>query len=109
MTLRDRSVDLVWISLGILFFALAGLHGYLAATSILEVKMPSQAVLAGTGTAFPSDAVLEVLNKEISSVVNTFIVSYNKSSRLSNIFGACGYAMAGATCIFCLILNRKSA
>ncbi len=107
MASRDRAVDFVWISLAILFFALAGLHIYLAATSILEVKLPHPNSFSEPSLGEPPAAVMEVLNKEISSVVNTFIVSYNKSSRLTNIFGACGYAVAGATCIFCLILNRK--
>lgn len=104
---RDRAIDFIWISLAVLFFALAGLHVYLAVTSILEVKLPERAALSETGVAEPFAAAMDTLNKEISSSVNTFIVSYNRSSRLSNLFGACGYVVAGVTCVFCLILNRK--
>jgi|SRR3989338_575372 len=108
MSSRDRTVDFIWASLAVLFFILSGLHAYLAATAILEIKLPGSEALASNGIAAPSAAVMDVLNREISSVVNTFITAYNKSSRLSNVFGACGYLVAGLTSIFCLVLNRKS-
>ena len=108
MSSRDRTVDFIWASLAVLFFILSGLHAYLAATAILEIKLPGDETLAANGIVAPSAAVMDVLNREISSVVNTFITAYNKSSRLSNVFGACGYLVAGLTSIFCLVLNRKS-
>lgn len=108
---RDKEIDFIWISLTILFFALAGFHTYLAVTSNLQVKVPERKVLSN-GEASPrqgdSLALVHRLNQEMASVLNSFISSYNQNSRLAHVFGACGYIVAGITCLFCLVVKKKS-
>lgn len=107
---RDSSLDFVWVSLAMLFFALAGFHGYLAATAVLEVKIP-QSTLVAEGSFFSQgqDApYVKEITHEVTQVVNSFVTSYNKSSRMSNLFAVGGYTVAGATCLFCMFLSRRS-
>ena len=107
---RDGALDFVWVSLALLFFSLAGFHGYLAATAVLEVKIP-EANLVSEGSFFGQghDADVHKVAQEVTQVVNSFVVSYNKSSRMSNLFAVGGYCVAGATCLFCMFLSRRDA
>jgi hypothetical protein len=108
---KHRALDYVWTALAVLFFLLAVFHTYLAATAVLEIKIPGyQAVLsAGLPAEAPQDSSewLMQLNREIVTIVNGFIFSYNRSSRLSNLFAAGGYGVACVTCVFCLFLKKE--
>jgi len=101
----------MWIFLAVLFFVLASFHAYLATLPNLQVTIPEHTIASKGAFAPAKEASLELvrlLNQEISSAINAFIISYNKNSRLANVFGACGYAVAGITSIFCLVLKKKT-
>ncbi len=106
---RDWAIDFLWVCLAFLFFMLAGFHGYLAVTTVLEVKIPKSGLISNPTFSSSEKKVppKKEASEQIALVVNSFINSYNQSCRLSNIFALSGYAVAGITCLFCLIMNRN--
>lgn len=108
---KHRALDYVWIALAVLFFLLAMFHAFLAATAVLEIKIPGYRSVLSTRQPeeMPKDSSewMMQLNREIVMIVNGFIFSYNRSSRLSNVFAAGGYGVACVTCVFCLFLKKE--
>lgn len=109
---KDRFVDFIWIFLIVLFFSLAGLHFFLTATISLEVNLPETVFIGQTKNLLndpvASSAMQDTLMalKGVSIEINSFVNSYNRSTRFSNLFAAFGYTIAGFTCVFCLRLRR---